>query len=50
MLLSGFRTHTDSDELARQAFLAWLDRRNVENLAAKFRMLKRLHTGQTDGT
>lgn len=49
MLLSGFRTHTDSDELARQAFLAWLDRRNVENLAAKFRMLKRLHTEQTDG-
>ena len=49
MLLSGFRTHTDSDELARHAFLAWLDRRNVENLAAKFRMLKRLHTGQTDG-
>ncbi len=50
MLLSGFRARTDSDELARQAFLVWLDRRNVENLAAKFRMLKRLHTGQTDGT
>jgi len=49
MLLSGFRANTDSDELARQAFLAWLDRRNVENLAAKFRMLTRLHAGQTDG-
>lgn len=49
MLLSGFRAKTDSDELARQAFLAWLDRRNVENLAAKFRMLTRLHAGQTDG-
>lgn len=49
MLLSGFRDKHGSDELARQAFLAWLDRRAVESTAAKIRMLKRFRSGQTDG-
>jgi hypothetical protein len=49
MLLSGFRNKHGTDELAAQAFLAWLDRRSVESTAAKFRMLKRFSAGQTNG-
>jgi len=49
MLLGGFRDTYGSDELATQAFLAWLDRRSAESTAAKFRMLKRFSEGQTDG-
>jgi hypothetical protein len=49
MLLGGFREKHGSDELATQAFLAWLDRRSAESTAAKFRMLKRFTAGQTDG-
>ena len=49
MLLSGFRDKHGTDELATQAFLAWLDRRSAESTAAKFRMLKRFSEGQADG-
>jgi len=49
MLLGGFRDKHGTDELATQAFLAWLDRRSAESTAAKFRMLKRIRVGQTDG-
>jgi hypothetical protein len=49
MLLGGFRDKHGSDELATQAFLAWLDRRSAESTAAKFRMLKRFSVGQTNG-
>jgi len=49
MLLGGFRDKHGTDELAMQAFLAWLDRRSADSTAAKFRMLKRIRVGQTDG-
>ena len=49
MLLSGFRDKHGSDELATEAFLAWLDRRSAESTAAKFRMLKRFSSGPTNG-
>jgi hypothetical protein len=49
MLLDGFRDKHGSDELATQAFLAWLDRRSAESTAAKFRMLKRFTAGLPDG-
>jgi hypothetical protein len=49
IVLSGFRDKLGSEELARQAFLDWLERRNVESTAAKFRMLRRFRAGQTNG-
>ena len=49
MLLGGFRDKHGTDELATEAFLAWLDRRSAESTAAKFRMLKRFSSGQTHG-
>jgi len=49
LLLDGFRQKCGSDEAARQAFLDWLDRQNIEKTAATFRMLSRCHVEQTDG-
>lgn len=49
MLLGGFREKHGSDELATQAFLAWLDRRSADSTAAKFRMLRRFSAEQTHG-
>jgi len=49
IVLSGFRDKLGSEELARQAFLDWLERRSVESTAAKFRMLRRFRAGQTNG-
>ena len=49
MLLGGFRDKHGTDELATQAFLAWLDRRSAESTAAKFRMLTRFSAGKTNG-
>ncbi len=49
MLLGGFRDKHGTDELATEAFLAWLDRRSADSTAAKFRMLKRFRSGPTNG-
>jgi hypothetical protein len=39
-VLDGFRLRLGSDEAAQKAFREWLDRRDIDALAAKIRMLK----------
>lgn len=48
-LLAGFRERCGSDAAAQQAFLNWLDRRDVEGTAAKIRMLKGRSPRPSDG-
>jgi|688.fasta_scaffold270304_2 hypothetical protein len=48
-VLDGFRLRLGSDEAAQKAFRDWLDRRDVDALAAKIRMLKGRRPRGNDG-